>query len=141
MSDDLQSRVGKILWAAMGEDQSPKPYLCIKLNDGRLQNSLAECKSVELVDLESGATCVLLAVDIEHLSRQNSVWWDDSHERPNRTGVGPQKDVERIRFLVKQVPQPAGENEVYLAYHYDECVVEEFETECLEDDEDWERLA
>jgi len=61
----------------------------------------------------------------------------------DRTGQlwAHKKDPERIRFIVKQVPQSAGENEVYLAYHYDECFVEEFETECLEDDDDWERLV
>jgi len=79
-----------VLWANMDE-LPPKPYLCIKLNDGRLFNSTVECKSVELVDLETGNTYVLLAVDIAHLSERNRVWWDDSHERSNRTAVGPQE--------------------------------------------------
>lgn len=87
MCDDLHNRIGKVLWAAMKTGESPKPYLCIGLNDGRIENSLANCRSIKVVDLESGETYALLAMNIDELVEQNRVWWDDTHEQSNRPSV------------------------------------------------------
>lgn len=61
----------------------------------------------------------------------------------NRTGqVWMMKaDPERIRIFVQHLPQLLGENEAHLALYVDEQVVEEMDTEALENDEEWERLA
>jgi sRNA-binding carbon storage regulator CsrA len=51
-------------------------------------------------------------------------------------------DPEMIRVLIKEVKKRCdSENENHVAYFMDVGVIDEFDTEALEDDDKWERLA
>jgi len=50
-------------------------------------------------------------------------------------------EPDMIRVLLKQLPTLPNENESYLALYLDSVEIYDFDTDSLESDELWERLA